>query len=367
MFTVQSQHAVIQRKTESIDAFSRGLERREAMAPLPGTEAESSAIHAIAQDEHESLIGGLINVQDDLVTLESTGRANLERFREIEANCLAIADSSLSLSDKSETLRNKIGTTRANIEATDQQLKSIHQIVKLIESIADQTKLLALNATIEAARAGDAGKGFAVVATEVKELSEQAMNAVDNIRSTVSELLQSSKKATVDLAEIESEANEIGAEVGRYVGELEHTNQLNTQATAITRQTSSHVFATLAKIDHILWKTRTYQSTFLGAPTFEFVDHNHCRLGKWYREGDGRKFKQAPSYRQLERPHAAVHASTQDVFKILTNQAEAPDLTPVRRKLKEMERASEDVFRILDRVIQEGIQQDDAVRKPLAK
>ena len=68
-------------------------------------------------------------------------------------------------------------------------------------------------------------------------------------------------------------------------------------------------FATLVKLDHMIYKQRTYLSLNSdgdcehGAPVA--VGHEECRLGRWYR-GDGKAlFGQLPAYGKLEAPHAA--------------------------------------------------------------
>jgi len=70
-----------------------------------------------------------------------------------------------------------------------EKTNAITHIITTIGTISNQTNLLALNASIEASRAGEQGKGFMVVADEVKKLSQQTYQAIEEI----TELVQSVK------------------------------------------------------------------------------------------------------------------------------------------------------------------------------
>lgn len=75
----------------------------------------------------------------------------------------------------------------------------ITQIVLIVSSIAKQINLLALNASIEAARAGEAGRGFTVVAEEVRKLSEETNNAVNQINESLTGFIASINQVVEDI------------------------------------------------------------------------------------------------------------------------------------------------------------------------
>lgn len=85
----------------------------------------------------------------------------------------------------------------------------IGEVVKLISDIASQTNLLALNATIEAARAGEAGKGFAVVASEVKSLATQTARATEEIAQQIQAIQETTQKAVQAMENVGSSVEEI--------------------------------------------------------------------------------------------------------------------------------------------------------------
>ncbi len=114
--------------------------------------------------------------------------------------------------------------------------------------------------------------------------------------------------------------------------------------------TTDRIFMSLAKLDHILWKTNTYYSATTKEEKFKFVDHHNCRLGKWYYEGEGKDiFSQTPSYSKLETPHATVHNGTHKVFDLISK--EDINLDDLINAFEEMEKGSDEVFNILDKIL----------------
>lgn len=101
-------------------------------------------------------------------------------------------------------------------EASDK----IEGILRFIKEVAEETKMLGLNAAIEAARAGEVGKGFSVVANEIRKLSEQSKETVNQIRGFISYINNQIKEAasaadyTVSTAEAQAAAmQEINASI----------------------------------------------------------------------------------------------------------------------------------------------------------
>jgi Amt family ammonium transporter len=91
--------------------------------------------------------------------------------------------------------------TSASMVEVHEQMQSmqafaeeVEAMVDLIQTTSDQIDLLSLNARIEAARAGEQGRGFAVVAQEIKRLSEQTRQSINEIRSSIDQRLAGLKR-----------------------------------------------------------------------------------------------------------------------------------------------------------------------------
>jgi hypothetical protein len=112
-------------------------------------------------------------------------------------------------------------------------------------------------------------------------------------------------------------------------------------------------FVELAKIDHLVFKFDVYK-ILMGRSqktSADFVDHMHCRLGKWYFEGDGKGcFSHLPGYADIDDPHKKVHEhgkAAVDAFKV-------GDMALVLNHVKIMEQCSLKVMNSLETMAASG-------------
>ena len=228
-------------------------------------------------DDFDSTIGGIVNnvasatkqIQSTIDTVASTSELSMQQSNagaaaaEIAASNVqtvasaaeelasSIAEISRQVKESTAIANNAVNEAEVTSQTMDHLLASankIGEVVHLIKDIAEQTNLLALNATIEAARAGEAGKGFAVVANEVKSLATQTAKATEEISTQIEEVQRITDDAVNAIRNINStilQINNITSSIESAVEEQGFATQEISrnvqQAAAGTQEVSANI------------------------------------------------------------------------------------------------------------------------------
>ena len=257
-----------------------------------------------------------------------------------------------------------VGATDSTVSALRDRTSAIANVIKVITTIAEQTNLLALNAAIEAARAGESGRGFAVVADEVRALAENTKKATLEIAPVIEAFKGEAEVMLKNADAMKGIAAESSTVIQTFETELSEFAASAQESAMLLSQARDRCFATLVKMDHVVFKQNAYRAIEGGVDSPEYhaveVDHHNCRLGKWYESGEGAElFSNTPSYKKLEEPHERVHSG---VHKMLGSLKEGWDvsqdsLTQVYEAFADVEKASSDVMKIIQRIVDEKLQQ----------
>ena len=206
----------------------------------------SRAVQDVAEGS-TNMATSILDINDNLGTMSSETQVIDSSVHEIKQQAVIVQESSQLMSEKMRNMQQSsarmdagIATISDRIQKVNEVVDRVSQIVSVIEDISGQTNLLSLNASIEAARAGDAGRGFAVVAEEIRVLSDNTSEQLENIKNIISELISECNecvKASENIVEdnvtqkeeigyVLSEFGTLDEQIGLTVDKAEEIKQL---------------------------------------------------------------------------------------------------------------------------------------------
>ena len=344
-------------KGEFVHAITFVKESIDSMKAQEGKKQQDSFNSEISQFSMR-VTESMTLIQDDLANNIEALKNVTSATRSAESQATDSKKSIDIIVDELESLKNQVGVNTQAIDELASQADNITSVIELITDIADQTNLLALNAAIEAARAGEHGRGFAVVADEVRKLAERTHKATGEISISIKTLQQGMSDIQMSSDAMNSVVEQSTERIYKFE---EILTQLSSNSSNIVKSSygmENSIFIVLAKMDHILYKARAYNSIVTAKQILSVVDHHGCRLGKWY-DGEGKeRFGTTTTYPKFSAPHAVVHKNANTNIKFLDSAEPMANILAHRTEIignfKEMEQASTELFALMDNMLRES-------------